>query len=149
MPLRYYVFSFSYNAALLAEEDAKSPKLDFFPDWNLWFEMAGKSKQSSFTHDLTSSLMYAPIEGNTGIAIFMPTSKCSLPVAGFRFLPAFDRLSSLVKWSLQGCKFSGNCLNSGFHEVQIPTLLFIFSPFWRILAQIYALFQAFQAFSSC
>ena len=43
----------------------------------------------------------------------------------------------------QGCKFSGNCLNSGFHEVQIPALLFIFSVFWRILAQIYALFQVF------
>ena len=47
----------------------------------------------------------------------------------------------------QGCKFLGNCLNSGFHEVQIPALLFIFSLFWRILAQIYTLFQAFQAFS--
>ena len=26
----------------------------------------------------------------------------------------------------QGCKFSGNYLNSGFHEVQIPKLLCIF-----------------------
>ena len=41
----------------------------------------------------------------------------------------------------QGCKFSGNCLNSGFHEVQIPALLFIFSPFLRILAQIRAFFS--------
>ena len=32
MPLLYHVISFSYNAALLAEEDAKSPKSDFFPD---------------------------------------------------------------------------------------------------------------------
>ena len=43
----------------------------------------------------------------------------------------------------QGCKFSGNCLNSGLHEAEIPALLFIFSPFWRLLAQIHALFQAF------
>ena len=44
--------------------------------------------------------MYEPIEGNTGITIFMPTSKCSLPVAGSRFPPTFDRSSSVVKWSL-------------------------------------------------
>ena len=37
----------------------------------------------------------------------------------------------------QGCKFS--C----FHKVQIPALLFLFSQFWRLLAQIHALFQAF------
>ena len=43
----------------------------------------------------------------------------------------------------QGCKFSGNCLNSGLHEAQIPALLFIFRPFWRLLAQIHTLFQAF------
>ena len=42
--------------------------------------------------------MYEPMEDNTGIAMFMPTSKCSLPVAGSRFLPAFDRSSSIVKW---------------------------------------------------
>ena len=36
----------------------------------------------------------------------------------------------------QGCKFSG------LHEVQILTLLIIFSPFWRLLAQIHTLFQA-------
>ena len=72
----------------------------FFPDWNLRFEKAGKLKQSLFTHDLAASLMYAPMAGNTGIAIFMPTSKCLLPVAGSRFPPAFDRSSSIVKWSL-------------------------------------------------
>ena len=38
---------------------------------------------------------------------------------------------------MQGCKFSGNCLNSGLHEAQIPALLFIFSPFWRLLVQIH------------
>ena len=42
--------------------------------------------------------------------------------------------------------FSCICRNSCFHEVQIPTLLFIFSQFLRLLAQIYALFKAFQAF---
>ena len=87
----------------LAEEDAKSPKSDFFPDRNLRYEMAGKSKQSSFTHDIASSLMHAPMEGNTGIAIFMPTSKCSLPIAGSRFLLTFDCSSSVVKWSLIKC----------------------------------------------
>ena len=30
MPLLYHVISFSYNAVLLAEEDVKSPKSDFF-----------------------------------------------------------------------------------------------------------------------
>ena len=51
--------------------------------------------------------------------------------------------STEVKTSFRDCKFSGNCLNSGFHEAQIPALLFIFRPFWRLLAQIHALFQAF------
>ena len=51
-------------------------------------------------------------------------------------------------WSLnQGCKFSCFYRNSCFHEVQIPILLFLFSPFWRLFAQIHTLFQAFQAFS--
>ena len=48
----------------------------------------------------------------------------------------------------QGCKFSGNCLNSGLHEAQIPTLIFIFSPFWRLLAQIHTLFQTFALWSA-
>ena len=38
---------------------------------------------------------------------------------------------------VQECKFS--C----FYEVKIPALLFIFSQFWGLLAQIYTLFQAF------
>ena len=46
-------------------------------------------------------------------------------------------------YSIQRCKFSGNCLNLGLHEAEIPALLFIFSRFWRLLAQIHALFQAF------
>ena len=48
----------------------------------------------------------------------------------------------------QECKFSGNCLNSGLHEAQIPALLFIFSPFWRLLVQIHTLFQAFALWSA-
>ena len=32
VPLLYHVIRFSYNAALLAEEDAKFPRSDFFPD---------------------------------------------------------------------------------------------------------------------
>ena len=56
--------------------------------------MAGQSKQSSFTHDLASSLMYAPMEGNTGIATscsFMhthqhaPDSETSLMPVFFSF----------------------------------------------------------------
>ena len=133
MPLLYHVISFSYNAALLAEEDAKSPKSDFFPDWNLRFEKAGKSKQSSFTHKLASSLMYAPMEGNTGIAIFMPTSKCSLPVAGSRFLPAFDHSSSIVKWSL---KVRHSLTRLGithlFLEVEGPFFLKPISTFYHV-----------------
>ena len=41
--------------------------------------------------------MYEPMEGNTGIAIFMPTSKCLLTAAGSHFLPAFDGSFSIVK----------------------------------------------------
>ena len=50
---------------------------------------------------------------------------------------------TLMHTIYQGCKFSGNCLNSGLHEAQIHAFLFISSPFWRLLAQIHALFQAF------
>ena len=39
--------------------------------------------------------------------------------------------------------FSCFCRNWCFHEVQIPALLFIFSPFWRLLAQIHVPFHAF------
>ena len=46
---------------------------------------ANKSKQSSFSQDLTSLLVYEPMEGNTGIVIFMPTSKCLLAVAASHF----------------------------------------------------------------
>ena len=52
--------------------------------------MVGKSKQSSFTHELASLLVYELLDGNTGIAIFMPTSKSSLPVTCSSFLPVFD-----------------------------------------------------------
>ena len=54
-----------------------------------------------------------------------------------------DLLWQVLKNIHQGCKFSGNCLNSGLHEVHIPSLLFIFSPFWRLLAQIHTLFGLF------
>ena len=100
MPLLVHVTSFLYNAAVLADEDAKSPRSDFFTDWILQFAKVGKSKQSSFTHDLASTLVYEPIENNSGIAIFMTTSKWLLPVAGFCLFPAFDHSSSIVKWSL-------------------------------------------------
>ena len=42
-----------------------------------------------------------------------------------------------------GITFSGNCLNSGLHEAEILALICIFSLFWRLLAQILAVFQAF------
>ena len=67
------------------------------------FAKAGKSKQSSFTHDVASSLVYEPMEDNTGIAIFMPTSNCLLPFTGCHFFLAFDRSPSIVKWSLVMC----------------------------------------------
>ena len=68
MPLRVHVITFFvlYNAAVLAGEDAKSPRSNFFPDLILRFAKVGKSKQSSFTRDLASTLMYEPTEGNTG-----------------------------------------------------------------------------------
>ena len=51
---------------------------------------------------------------------------------------------STFQWMcLQWCKFSCFYRNSCFHAVKIPTRLFIFSPFWRLLAQVHALFQAF------
>ena len=56
---------------------------------------------------------------------------------------ALPKLYLTLRMYVLGCKFSGNCLNSGFHEVQIPALLFIFSLFWRLLAHIHTLFQAF------
>ena len=62
--------------------------------------------------------------------------------------PNFWKLEKKNYCTKQGCKFSGNCLNSGLYEAQIPTLLFIFSPFWRLLAQIHALFQAFALWSA-
>ena len=53
----------------------------------------------------------------------------------------------LPGWGLlpQGCKFSGHGLNSGLQEVQILTL---FSLFWRLLAWIHTLFQAFSFMSA-
>ena len=48
-------YQFLYNAA----ERCKISKIGhFFSDWNLRFAKAGKSKQSSLTHDLVSSLVY-------------------------------------------------------------------------------------------
>ena len=94
-------FIYIYNAAVSAPEGAKFPGSDFFADWNLRFAKAGNNIDSKQTiHELSSSLMYELMEDNTGIAIFMPNSKCSLPVAGCRFLPAFDRSSNVNKWSL-------------------------------------------------
>ena len=60
-------------------------------------------KQLSFKHDLASLPVYEPWDGNTGIAIFMRTSKCLLPVAGSRFPPAFNRSSSIVELTLMKC----------------------------------------------
>ena len=102
----FYLFMLSvflYNAAILWAEDLKSAISDFVLIEILQFAKVGKTEQSSFTHDLVSLLVYEPLNGNTGVAIFMPTSKCSLPVAGSRFLPAFDHSSSVVKWSLIKC----------------------------------------------
>ena len=45
----------------------------------------------------------------------------------------------------QGCKFFCNSRDSGFHEVQIPAFLFIFSPFCRLFAPILIIFQAFHS----
>ena len=103
MPPLVHVNSFLYNVAVWVDEDAKSQDRTYFSDWILQFAKVGKSKQSSFTHDLASTLVYEPLDGNIGIAIFMPTSKCSLLVAGSRFLPAFDHSFSVVKWSLVMC----------------------------------------------
>ena len=95
---------FFYNAAVLAPEDSKPPISDFF-----WLKFAiCKGRQIKtiivYTQDQTSSLyVWVHAGGNTGIAIFMPTSKCSLATAGSRFLPAFDGSFSVVKWSLEMC----------------------------------------------
>ena len=62
-------------------EGSKLPISDFLLIEILRLANVGKSKQSSFTRDLASSRIYEPIEGNTGIGSFMPTSKCSLPVS--------------------------------------------------------------------
>ena len=78
--LLVHVISFLYNAAILQAEGSKSPTSDFLLIETLRFAKVGKSKQSLFTHDLASLLVYESLDGNTGIMIFMPTSKCSLPV---------------------------------------------------------------------
>ena len=46
------------------------------------------------------------------------------------------------------CKFSGDCLNSGFHGIKIPVLLFIVSPFWRLLC-IALIHLSFSGFLGC
>ena len=101
--LLVHLISFLYNAAISRAEGLRSPISDFLLIEILQFEKVSKSKQSLFTHDLGCSLVYEPLDGNTGIAIFMPTSKCSLRVAHSHFLPAFDRSSSVIKWSLIKC----------------------------------------------
>ena len=89
LPKRFFFLfmlsGFSYNAAVLRVEASKSPISDFFLIKISRFAKVGKSKQSSFTHDLASSLVYEPFAGNTGTAICMPTNKRLLPVAGSRF----------------------------------------------------------------
>ena len=91
--LLFMLSVFLYNAAVLRVEGSKSPISDFLLIEILRFAKVGKSKQSSFTHDLAPALVYEPLDSNTRIVIFMPTSKCSMPVAGSRFLLAFDRSS--------------------------------------------------------
>ena len=60
----------------------------------------------------------------------------------FRF---FDILWSATHCATicQGCKFSSNCINSGFHEAQIPALLFIFSPFLEAFSLDSRMFSGF------
>ena len=41
-----------------------------------------------------------------------------------------ENCASMIFSPNQRYKFSGNCLNSGLHEDQVPVLLFIFCPFW-------------------
>ena len=63
----------------------------------------------------------------------------------------FDLQKSLSSVSeLQGCKFSGSCLNSGFHEVQIPALIYFqpvledFSPNLRTFFRLFRPFPSGQ-----
>ena len=98
----FYLFILSvflYNAAVLWVEGSKSPISNLLLIEILQFVKVGKSEQSLFTLDLASLLVYEPLDGNTGIRIFRPTSKCLLPVTASHFLPAFDHSSSIVKWS--------------------------------------------------
>ena len=63
----------------------------------------------------------------------------------FMWLPWFTS-HLLGCCSKQGFNVLGNCLNSCFYEVQIFALLFIFSSFWRFLAQIHTLLPDFSGF---
>ena len=61
----------------------------------------------------------------------------------FTHFPPNQFVDRTRSFCLQGCKFSNYTTNSGLHDVQILALLFIFSPFWRLLARIHTLFHAF------
>ena len=64
---------------------------------------AGKSKQSPFTHNLVSLLVYKAIDDNTEIAIFKLTSKRSLAIAGSDFFLILIFQFNIFKWSLVVC----------------------------------------------
>ena len=96
----FYLFMLSvflYNAALLSTGRSEIAKIWLFSDWN--FQRPANQNNRHFTHDL----VYDLTEGNTGITIFMPNSKCWLVAVGSLFLPAFVHLFSIVKWSLVMC----------------------------------------------
>ena len=76
-----------------------------FSDWNFTICKGWQIKTViTYTWPSIFASVYKLIDSNTGIAIFMPTSKCLLAVAGFLFFPAFDHLFSVIKWSLVMCR---------------------------------------------
>ena len=56
---------------------------EFSSDWNFRFAKVSKIKQQSLTHDVASTLMYKPLNGNTGIAILSPAIELLLAVRYF------------------------------------------------------------------
>ena len=97
------------------------------PDWSKYI----KVWEYKAWFLLISSLSPKFLERNPG--------KNTVPCSG----PDWNQNPSPENILKQGCKFSGNYLNSGFHEVQISALLFIFSPFWTLLAWFTHSFKLF------
>ena len=110
-----------------------------------YFEQSVKVGQPNTTPIPVTASIYLPDEGwlvcgrQDGSIVIVPATQTAIvQLLEGPHTARIGKANTIV--------FSCFCRNSCFYEVQIPIFLFIFSPFWRLLAQIRALFQAFQFF---